>query len=217
MSRKPTRKPTRVQSVVIPNDSDAGKVDDTGNENGNASSSGAGTVDPASIAGASDNGNDNASGEPVKRRRGRPPGSGNASKAAKVPVNVSGLEKLLLGIHTSLAFVAAPEWAMETDEARELAQASADVLRHYKPEFLDQKTVDWINLIQCVGIAYGGRFMAMRERKRADRNKPVNLREVKNPEPFREPPPSDNARAARVGEIPGLGKVEFPPGHPLAH
>jgi hypothetical protein len=183
---------------------------DTGN--------GTATVEPAAVA-ASD-------GDFTERkRRGRPPGSTNKTKS--VPANISGIEKTLYGIHQMLGAIIAPELAIGEDDAKELASSIHAVNRHYNVRMFDEKTQDWLNLIMVVGAMYGGRIVAIRDRKRAARNtRPVMPRaQSENPVPGNAAPPPFAAapvverpldKNLRVGEIPGLGAIEFPPDHPLA-
>lgn len=51
---------------------------------------------------------------------------------------------------------------IDEDEAAKLAQAVANVTRHYDIPTMAQKTVDWIMLIQTAGATYGPRLMAIR-------------------------------------------------------
>lgn len=64
------------------------------------------------------------------------------------------------------AILATPELALEKDEANMLAQASADVLRHYPGFTPAVEVTDWIGLITVAGMIYGPRFMAIRNRRR---------------------------------------------------
>jgi hypothetical protein len=179
---------------------------------------GTGTVEPAAVA-ASD-------GDlPERKRRGRPPGSAN--KAKPVPANISGIEKTLYGIHQMLGAIIAPELAIGEDDAKELASSIHAVNRHYNVRMFDEKTQDWLNLIMIAGAMYGGRIVAIRDRKRASRvARPVMPRaQSENPvpgnaatPPFAAAPVTERPleKNLRVGEIPGLGAIEFPPDHPLA-
>lgn len=181
-------------------------------------SSGTTTVEPAAVS-ASD-------GDFTERkRRGRPPGSAN--KAKSIPANISGIEKTLYGIHQMLGAIIAPELAIGEDDAKELASSIHAVNRHYNVRMFDEKTQDWLNLIMVAGAMYGGRIVAIRDRKRAARTaRPVMPRaQSENPVPGNAAPPPFAAapvterpleKNLRVGEIAGLGVIEFPPDHPLA-
>lgn len=182
-----------------------------------------GTVDPAAVAAAGSDGN-----FPERKRRGRPPGVANKAKA--VPSSVSGIEKTLYGIHQMLGAIIAPELAIDTDDAHRLADAMASVNKHYKIAFFDEKTQDWFNLVMVAGAMYGSRVVAIRDRRAASRvARPVIPRaQSTNPVPGNPAPrssemngvaasPQDEAmrREASQGEIPGLGKIQFPEDHPL--
>lgn len=137
---------------------------------------GAPIVDPAGIAGTGatvadtgGSGGDSASsvGSDGKRKRGRPPGSRNngtaAPKAAKV--DISGIEKLLFSTHMMFAgFAKTPELAIDPAEAKTLAEATANVARHYNVA-ISEKTQDWANFLMALGAIYGTRFVAIARRK----------------------------------------------------
>ena len=55
-----------------------------------------------------------------------------------------------------------------SDEAKQLAQASANVAKHYNV-LIDPKTADWANLIMVLGMIYGTRLMAIRVRRTTER------------------------------------------------
>jgi hypothetical protein len=220
------RKPVAfdLDSVTRKSDTDAGNGPAAGANGGSDGTSpadtgnGTATVEPAAVA-ASD-------GDFTERRRpGRPRGSTN--KAKPVPANISGIEKTLYGIHQMLGAIIAPELAIGEDDAKELASSIHAVNRHYNVRMFDEKTQDWLNLIMVAGAMYGGRIVAIRDRKRAARNtRPVMPRaQSENPVPGNAAPPPFAAapvverpleKNLRVGEIPGLGAIEFPPDHPLA-
>jgi hypothetical protein len=145
------------------------------------------------------------------------------------------LEKLLVGIHGGIALMSGRmEFALDTEskifdgltEAEFLAKSIKDVTAHYGT-VLDQKTLDWANLIQCLAIVYGGRLYAIRSTPRA-------------PKAVRQPTPQQTAQTHRaappgqvhhttvptnnysdpeqpnVGEIAGVGGIQFPDDHPLS-
>lgn len=60
----------------------------------------------------------------------------------------------------------APGLILEENEARQLAQATADVSRHYNVQ-ATQKTLDWINFVTAATLIYGTRIMAASKRKKA--------------------------------------------------
>lgn len=190
---------------------------DSGDDNNTVRSA----IDPATVVVNDDNHND---GQPRKRGwpKGRPRGS--RTSAENRPSDLAGIEKLLFGLHMALSHVVAPELAMARDDCRELSQAWSDVNRHYNFALLDQKSADWFNLLQLVAVAYGTRVIAIRDRRRRDARPTSQPRaQTGNPAPLT---PDEIARstgfngagerAARTGEIAGLGSIEFPPGHPLS-
>lgn len=239
MSKRPKRNANGTGDT--PN-ADAGAsiiVDDAGNSGnvdgaivGDSEQVASATVDPGTI-GPSDEPTDSA-----PRRRGRPPGSGAGKKqTAKVSslVNVNGLEKLLVGIHGGLAIISGRgEWMLDTDnkvfdgdtEAQFLASSIKSVADHYGGGMLDQKTLDWCNLIQCLAIVYGGRIYAIRSTPKirpapkaptvhqaAQAHNPAPPRTVHTAPPVNEFNGSNDA--ARV-DIAGVGAVELPDDNPLS-
>lgn len=145
----------------------------------------------------------------------------------------------MVGIHGALAMVSKrPEWSLDTEqklfdgknEAEFLAQSTADVARHYGG-LMDQKSMDWANLIQCLAMVYGSRMYAIAmtpKVKPVRQAQPHEFRagpqpqfhtEAPNPTAFDKMPNAFEAPAApeglATGEIAGIGSVEFPDGHPL--
>lgn len=234
-------KRTRIRSVGT--DDTTGKPDDVADDTTAASDDGSpiggnietvsATVDPASVGPTAEPSTDS------KPRRGRPPGSGTGQKQTKKIsslVNVNGLEKLLVGIHGGLAILSGhAEWMLDTEnkifdgqtEAEFLASSVKAVTDHYGTGFLDQKTLDWCNAIQCVMIVYGGRIFAIRSKPRtvkirqptvheaARTHSPVPPQQAHTPQPAREFNGHGNNEAGRV-DLPGLGAVEFPDDNPLS-
>lgn len=201
------------------------------------------TVNPASasggytdaIGGRSDSdanftivgtGDASASDTEPRRGRGRPPGSKTRAKIPSgAPLDISGIEKLLLGIHTSLARLV-PEAELSSSEAHELASAYADVAQYYPILRLPDKWAAIINFGTQVAMVYGSRFAAWRirmlttpqptPRERTEQTLKQVFEVPPNPNPgtngaTRRPPAAD----VRTGEVPGVGNVEFPPDHPL--
>lgn len=131
------------------------------------------TVDPATLAGSS-TGSEPGSG---KRKRGRPPGSGNKSKssggtAPKTPLDLGFFQFGILGIHTALAAITKiPEIALSEPEAETLAKAMANVAQYY-PVAIDAKTQAWMALVMTAGTMYAPRFIAYTVRTKMPRNPP---------------------------------------------
>jgi hypothetical protein len=236
------RKPKR--GAAIPSDGapvtvdgivdDASPTGDAGSDGGGNSETISATVDPETVT--AEPGQSEPAAEP--RRRGRPPGSGagKSTKAKALPLNVTGLEKLLVGIHGGIAMMSGRmEWALDTDskifdglnEAEFLAKSVKDVSAHYGT-VMDQKTLDWCNLIQCCAIVYGGRIYAIRSTPRAPKMRPTTVQE--NAAKHRAAPPGQvhvtpmpqNSYApastddAGTVEIAGIGAVNIPDDHPMS-
>lgn len=123
------------------------------------------------------------------------------------------------------------EWALDSDsklfdgktESEFMAQSIADVARHYGG-IADQKTLDWFNLTQCLAIVWGGRIFVIRSTPRpkaapkpdlAARMNGAAQHHAPSPLPVNSFDPVADAKNAGVGEIAGLGAVEFPDDHPL--
>src|SRR5215469_4001946 len=157
-------------------------------------------------------------GDTEPRRRGRPKGSRNVKAGA--PLDISGIEKLLLGIHTTLARVI-PEMEMPPDEAHEIASAYCGVAEYYPIMRLPDETVALITFASVVSLSYGTRFAAWRMRMMMQQPAPRPPPQAAPPPT--QPPPARNGHdktatssaAIRTGEVPGVGNVEFPPDHPL--
>lgn len=202
-------------------DTNAGDAGNSDSEDGGIASI---TIDPASVGRTDDAGSGDS--EP-RRGRGRPRGSGTAQKAKALPLNVSGVEKLLIGIHGGIAMLSGRmEWSLDTTEkafdgkteSEFLSQSMMDVAKHYGAGVLDQKTVDWLNLIQCLAIVYGGRLVAIRMSRKPKPEAP----KVFTPQPpqgqtHRTPAPVNNFSSdAGAVDIAGLGRVVLPDDNPLS-
>ena len=99
------------------------------------------------------------------KRRGRQPGTKNKPKSAvDVKSQAAGIEKLLLSLHTlAAAGLKYPELLLDQAEAKSLAEAIANVERHYSFG-LSEKSADWGNLMLALGTVYGTRAMAIKWR-----------------------------------------------------
>lgn len=107
-------------------------------------------------------------------------------------------------------------------EAQFFAKSIKDVSDHYGRGLLDQKTLDWLNLTQCLAIVYGGRIFAIRATPKAKPAPRAPVAEAVRPGPqpsfHRTEPPVNNLNGSEKinrGEIAGLGEIEFPVGHPM--
>ena len=147
-------------------------------------------------------------GNPVKRGRGRPrgTGAGRKSKATGPQVDISGLENILLSAHAMLAGITrVAELDMEQEEAHKLAQAGANVARHYDMA-TSGKALDWTNLLFVIGEIYGSRVVAIRLRRMADK---IGEPETVAPATTRTVNPKPNGTMTRVN-IPGVGLTDVP-------
>lgn len=234
--RRPRGKPPKSDTIaatdVERSSDDVAATGDAGNSDSEAGGVAGATVDPAAITAEPA---DEPLGEP-RRGRGRPRGSTNAVKAKALPLNVTGLEKLLVGIHGGIALLTGRmEFALDTEskifdgltEAEFLAKSIKDVSSHYGA-VLDQKTLDWANLIQCLAIVYGGRFYAIRSTPRAPKSPrqptPQEAARTHRASPPGQmhvtPAPTNNFapsgdEAGRV-EVAGVGSVQIPDDNPLS-
>lgn len=62
-----------------------------------------------------------------------------------------------------------PELALEKQESQALAEATANVARHY-PTSISAKTIDWAALATCLAFTYGPRVVMVRQRLDKERN-----------------------------------------------
>jgi len=68
----------------------------------------------------------------------------------------------------------APGLILTEIEAHNMAEATANVSRHYNIQ-ATQKTLDWINLCTTLTLVYGTRIMASKKRKADDAENPNNV------------------------------------------
>lgn len=144
---------------------------------GSVSSDGAVIIDPAELS--NDNGADGSGGsgtgsDGTRKRRGPKPGSKRTAKAA--PLTVTGLEMLLLSVHTSLAAMTGESaLAINETQAKALATAGANVQRHY-PSIISEKAMDWGNLAIVAGTIYSGIAFSLynTRRKQAPKEAPLS-------------------------------------------
>jgi hypothetical protein len=117
-------------------------------------------ADPAEATSIGDSGPVDGLG---KRKRGRPRGSTNKTSSAQRDIGIEGVANLLTIIHTALS-AAVPELELDEKEARSLALASTNVMRHYNIE-QSEKAIAWTGLIGVLATVYGPRAFAIRLRK----------------------------------------------------
>ena len=126
-------------------------------------------VDPGSFGSEGSNSGSDASvaGEPERKRRKYTKRAGTTKGAESIPVE--GFAQILLQGHAMLAALTkTQELYLSQDEALMLAQASANVARHYDVQ-MAAKTVDWVNLAMALGNVYGTRLAAIKMRSSVER------------------------------------------------
>lgn len=130
--------------------------------------------DPVAAAGP---GNDAGNSDTGPKRRGRKPGSGNRAPKSKVTLDLNAIEAMLLSTHMMLAAVTkTKELQLDPQEAKQIANATANVARHYDLG-ASQKAIDWAALMNVCALAYGTRFFAIRARmaqEKRDAARPSN-------------------------------------------
>jgi hypothetical protein len=129
------------------------------------------------------------SGTGSPRKRGRPPGSRNKSRAGgeqrkpatagapaptRAPLDLNGLEKILYSLHAMAAAKIAPELQLSESEAAAMAAAIGAVAEHYDLT-IDPKTQAWVQLGFIVFAVYGPRAVAIAQRTR---HAPVRLHTI---------------------------------------
>lgn len=102
---------------------------------------------------------------------------GRKTAAQKETLDLSGIEAALVGIHAGLAMLTKnPVWEMPKQEAESVAKAVANVARHYPKLAGHEKLVDWVMLIQALGMAYGTRiYLTMPDKKAEKKEPPKNV------------------------------------------
>ena len=139
-------------------------------------------VDPTSLTGGgveTGTGNDSGNSGTSQRRRGRPPGSRNASKTSDNPANLKGIDiaDILISIHALLAIrLQAPEWELSKEEAKRLDDAVKRVQRHY-PLAVTQKQLDIAMALYVVADVYGTRIVTtvVKAKTRKKKSEPENV------------------------------------------
>ena len=164
--------------------------------------------------------------ETGQKRRGRPPGAGRKTS----PIDLSGIEALLLGIHTTLLHATGvQEFELSQEEAHEVAKAYSAVATFYPAFALDPKIAAIVNLGTTVSIVYGTRITSWRMRRAAEKSRGPHpsARDIPGSSRAAASPPADQMngskpdvprdvpREVRVGQIPGVGEIEFPADDPM--
>jgi len=188
-------------AVTSPDVSPSGSTDNTVGDSGNASANepeviyGFETVEPGDIGTAA------GGGDTIRRRRGRPPGSGTGTRAPKTKSNLGGFEAVLLSVHmfAASAFGAA-EIALAPEEASQLATAINTVAAQYN-KTMDPKVMAWLQLAGVVGMIYGTRVFAIRERMKSEATKPSGSPGPAKVVDFRQPESKPQPAPGRAGPI----------------
>jgi hypothetical protein len=114
--------------------------------------------------------------EPARKRRGRKPDAKASPRSAKANLSVEGIEKILFSVHTMCAsFLHVPELALDENETKLLADAVANVAKHYAI-LPDPRMQAWFQLAMIAGPIYGMRFWAIRnkaQQRKAQPNGPI--------------------------------------------
>jgi hypothetical protein len=96
------------------------------------------------------------------------PGKPSAAPRKAGSLDVNSVQFALTGIHALLAAgMSAPELELTPTEAETVAKNIVAVARHYDLQ-QTAKATDWGNLIVALGVVYGGRFIRISARKKAE-------------------------------------------------
>lgn len=198
------------------------RVDGSETDSG-AGGSGGGSIGPESvdigshidqaIDASRSGGSDSGSGKRVRRTRAqleadgyyagtdsKAPSRPSVATAKKGSLDVNSIQFALTGIHALLAVaMSAPELELEASESETVAKNIVAVGRHYDLQ-QTAKATDWGNLIVSLGVVYGGRFMRIGIRRKAE-NK-GKARDVKPGTGFVPTPPN---------RAPGQPQTQAPP------
>jgi hypothetical protein len=108
----------------------------------------------------------------------------------------------LLSVHAVAASsLHIPELDLDKVEAANLAEAVAEVARHY-PTTIDPKVLAWVNLTMVAGMVYGPRFWAIRARTKQRPSRPRQGQQNRGPSSAENPSP-----AAPMGDDPDLAAL----------
>lgn len=130
-----------------------------------------GIVNPAELDGQRDTERAASGTEPGKRGRGRPPKQKQEQRKVENParLDLDSLNFTLFYAHSLLAKATnTPELMLDETEAKSMAAAAMNVMQHYNIR-ASQKAVDWGNLVVTMCIVYGGKFHAINERQKAEK------------------------------------------------
>ena len=123
-------------------------------------------------------GNSNGDGDGTRKRRGRKPGSRNKAGSKKAAETV---EPFLMMAHQwASVFLKTPELELSEDEAKKLSDAYSNFCAHHDVPVLSDKRLSEINMIAALGMVYGPRLIAVRNRKKEE----SAAKKAKNVTPF---------------------------------
>ena len=121
-----------------------------------------GAIDPANLASGTGSDSDSSTGTGA-RRRGRPRGSKNGRKAKGGTSAASdSLTGLLFAANNMLAaFAHVPEFEIDKEEARILAEATQTLTELYDMPIMSEKTAAWVKFGMAINQVYGPRIVAV--------------------------------------------------------
>lgn len=151
----------------------------------------------------------NADGSYTKKR-GRKSGSGGYTNSGHKPKtgspSVNSIETSLIGIHAMMAaFTNTPELMLDADESKPLAQAVAEVAKHYDIPGLDAVVVAWVGLIMVCGKTYVPRAILINKRMKEEARPKTNKPKLQ----------VDNTRSPPQEQQSGEFKMPFDPLNPI--
>lgn len=91
------------------------------------------------------------------------------SAEPKTPLAVGTIEKTLFGVHMMLANITgAMELKLDEFEAKQIAENLVEISKYYPLLQASEKAQAWCNLIIVIGVIYGSRIVAIRNRMIAE-------------------------------------------------
>jgi len=135
-----------------------------------------GSLSPETLDSLEGSGSDAVSGNGEgKRKRGRPPKQRTQEKfrseETHTPLDLSTLNALLFSVHGLLAAVSkTPELALDEEESKRLANATAKVMELYNIE-VSKKALAWSHFAMTAGSIYAPRVLAIQIRSKTEKQK----------------------------------------------
>lgn len=117
-----------------------------------------------------------------RRGRGRTASAARTTaQAKKAPLDLGGIETLLLSAHAMLAgILSTPELELDKSEAKKISTALQEVEKHY-PIGVNEKTMALTNLALVMGGIYGSRFMTYRMRMNMEAENAAEAKKAAQP------------------------------------